>query len=442
MVLLMADSFIPHASRRERDRLRRVLRRRKAKLTAIAAVSVVVVALVALVSTDTLRLGGGGGRLGADASAAAPLVDDPRRPAEAAALSELDPPRRIDHDSPLRLWVGGDSLAGWLGPSLGALARETGVVATQIDYKVSSGIASDGVRNWPERAASEIEEHDPEAIVFMIGTNDASIVNHRTNEDGVYEWEPEYRSEVAEMMDLFVGGDAHRTVFWVGAPTTRTEWRDDGVVELNRVMQEEAESRDDVVFVDAYSLFAGEDGQYVDSLIGEDGEYVRVRNGDGVHFTTAGGDRLAAAVFALLDARWEILDQADPDNPIEPDYSAGSGGYVSGGANVTYGGRERLHGSRGSDHERAPYHRPLHAQYHRGRIHDHGVAEHLVPLVDDQTSVDDRTPGHHDCGDDRDYIRLRDDRGDSHHVTYGDHLRRRPLRLAARDGAAVVTAPL
>lgn len=338
VVLLMADSFIPHASRRERDRLRRVLRRRKAKLTAIAAVSVVVVALVALVSTDTLRLGGGGGRLGADASAAAPLVDDPRRPAEAAALSELDPPRRIDHDSPLRLWVGGDSLAGWLGPSLGALARETGVVATQIDYKVSSGIASDGVRNWPERAASEIEEHDPEAIVFMIGTNDASIVNHRTNEDGVYEWEPEYRSEVAEMMDLFVGGDAHRTVFWVGAPTTRTEWRDDGVVELNRVMQEEAESRDDVVFVDAYSLFAGEDGQYVDSLIGEDGEYVRVRNGDGVHFTTAGGDRLAAAVFALLDARWEILDQADPDNPIEPDYSAGSGGYVSGGANVTYGG--------------------------------------------------------------------------------------------------------
>ncbi len=334
----MADSFLPHASRRERDQHLRERRRRKTKLTVTAAVSIVVAALVALYSTDTLRFGSGGVRVGAEASAAAPLVEDPYRPAQASALAELDPPRPVSHDAPLRVWVGGDSLAGWLGPSLGRIAGETGVVATQVDYKVSSGIASDGVRDWPERALMQIEEHDPEAIAFMIGTNDASIVNHRIDEDGVYEWEPEYRAEIAEMMDLFVGGDAHRTVFWVGAPTMRTEWRDDGVVELNRVMQEEADLRDDVVYVDSYSLFAGEDGQYVDSILGPDGEYMRVRNGDGVHLTTDGGDRLAASVFALLDARWEILDQADPDNPIETGYSAGSGGYVSGGAGVSYGG--------------------------------------------------------------------------------------------------------
>jgi len=334
----MADSFIPRASRRERDRQRRERKRRQAKLTAVAAVSFVVVALLVLYSTDMLRFGKGGAKLGSKASAAAPLVDDPRRPAEAAALAKLDPPRPISHDAPLRLWIGGDSLAGWLGPSLGEVAGDTGVVATQIDYKVSSGIASDGVRDWPERALLQIQEHDPEAIVFMIGTNDASIVSHRLNADGVYEWEPTYRSKIAEMMDIFVGGDAHRTVFWVGSPTMRTDWRDAGVAELNRVMKEEADKRDDVVFVDAYSLFAGADGQYVDSLLGSDGEYVRVRNSDGVHFTTDGGDRLADAVFALLDARWEILDQADTANPIEPEYSAGSGGYVSGGAGVTYGG--------------------------------------------------------------------------------------------------------
>lgn len=334
----MADSFIPHASRRERDRQRREQKRRKTKLTVVAAVSFVVVALLVLYSTDTLRFGKGGAKLGSKASAAAPLVDDPRSPAEAAALAKLDPPRPINHDAPLRLWVGGDSLAGWLGPSLGELAGGTGVVATQIDYKVSSGIASHGVRNWPERAQLQIREHDPEAIVFMIGTNDASIVNHKINADGVYDWEPKYRAEIAEMMDLFVGGDAHRTVFWVGAPTMRTGWRDAGVVELNRVMKEEAEKRDDVVFIDAYSLFAGADGQYVDSLLGLDGEHVRVRNSDGVHFTADGGDRLAAAVFALLDARWEILDQADGANPIKPEYSAGSGGSVSGGAGGSHGG--------------------------------------------------------------------------------------------------------
>ena len=305
------------------------------------------VTLVALVSTDTVRLGGGGAHLARKASAAAPLIEDPGKPAQARTLAELEPPRSISHDSPLRLWVGGDSLAGWLGPSLGKIAGATGVVATQIDYKVSSGIASDGIRNWPERALTEIAAHDPEAVVFMIGTNDASIVNHRKNADGVYEWEPEYRLEVAQMMDLLVGGDRHRTVFWVGAPTMRTGWRDEGVKELNRVMQEEADRRDDVVFVDSYSLFASADGEYVDSIQGPDGEYVRVRNGDGVHFTTAGGDRLASVVFALLDARWEISDQADAANPIGAEYSDGSGGYVSGSSSGSSGGGS-YNGSGGS----------------------------------------------------------------------------------------------
>lgn len=339
-VLLMADSLTPHSPRRDRDRQRRERRLRLTKATAGAVAGVVSVALAVLVATDTIRLGGGNPRLTREASAAAPLVVDPENPEQAESLAKLEPPRPLSHDAPLRLWVGGDSLAGWLGPSLGAMAGDTGVVATQIDYKVSSGIASDGVRDWPERALTEMTEHDPEAVVFMIGTNDASIVNHRLNEDGVYEWEPEYRLEVAEMMDLLVGGEKHRTVFWVGAPTMRTDWRDEGVEELNRVMQEEADLRDDVVFVDAYSLFAGADGQYVDSLAGPDGEYVRVRNGDGVHFTTEGGDRLASVVFALLDARWEITEQADEANPIEPDYSSGSGGYVSGGGRGTGSGSE------------------------------------------------------------------------------------------------------
>ena len=330
-VLLMADSLTPHSPRRDRDRQRHERRLRLTKATAGAVTGAVAVALVALVATDTIRLGGSNPRLAREASAASPLVVDPENPEQAETLAKLEPPRPLGHDAPLRLWVGGDSLAGWLGPSLGSMAGDTGVVATQIDYKVSSGIASDGVRDWPERALTEMAEYDPEAVVFMIGTNDASIVNHRLGEDGVYEWEPEYRLEVAEMMDLLVGGEKHRTVFWVGAPTMRTDWRDDGVEELNRVMQEEADLRDDVVFVDAYSLFAGADGQYVDSLTGPDGEYVRVRNGDGVHFTTEGGDRLASVVFALLDARWEITDQADEANPIEAEYSSGSGGYVSGG---------------------------------------------------------------------------------------------------------------
>ena len=65
---------------------------------------------------------------------------EPRRPAA----------RRTTQ--PLRLWIGGDSLAGALGPALGELAGATGVVDDHVDYKVSSGL-DHGVRDWPEHAA-------------------------------------------------------------------------------------------------------------------------------------------------------------------------------------------------------------------------------------------------------------------------------------------------
>ncbi len=98
-----------------------------------------------------------------------------------------------------------------------------------------------GVRDWQEYAAEAMDEQDPEAVVFMIGTNDASVVNSQdANDDGVADWEPDYRERVASMMDLLVGGEKKRTVIWIGAPTMRDDDRDKDVVELNRVMREEA----------------------------------------------------------------------------------------------------------------------------------------------------------------------------------------------------------
>jgi hypothetical protein len=243
------------------------------------------------------------------------------------------PPRAISHDDPLRLWVGGDSLAGALGPALGTLAGATGVVDTQVDYRVSSGIADDGVRDWSERAAEQMTMYDPEAIVFEIGTNDASIVNSRVDAAGVPEWEPAYRAEVADMMDRLRGdGATARTVLWVGAPPMQTDWRDEGVRELNRVMREEAEKRSpEVVYVDAYGLFSGEDGGYSSEIETLDGEIERVRISDGVHLTPEGAEYLAAVLFALLDQQWEINRHADPTQPIGWEESDGSGGGSSGG---------------------------------------------------------------------------------------------------------------
>jgi hypothetical protein len=238
------------------------------------------------------------------------------------------PPRIVSHDAPLKLWVGGDSLAGGFGPALGRIAGATGVVHTQVDYKVSSGLADNGVRDWPERATEQMAQYDPEVAVFEVGTNDASIVNSHLNADGVPEWEPQYRVQVARTMEILRGdAGSHRTVLWVGAPTMSVGWRDEGVRELNRVMREEAKKRaPDVVYVDAYSLFADENGDYTSDLPTLTGEIERVRISDGVHFTEAGAEYLGAVVFSLIDARWQIEKHADKAQPINWEESSGSSG--------------------------------------------------------------------------------------------------------------------
>jgi hypothetical protein len=242
--------------------------------------------------------------------------------------------RPINHDAPLRLWIGGDSLSGTTGLALGRLASTTGVVATHVDYKVSSGL-NPGPRDWQDHAETAIAERDPEAVVFIIGTNDANAVNSQDgNDDGVPDWEVDYRKRVAAMMDLLVGGEKQRTVIWVGAPTMKDDERDKDVVEINRVMAEEAAKRaPNVIYLDAYALFSDEDGEYTDRIDvpvdteGDAGtesaenesaesESVRVRIGDGVHFTEAGAQYLARNVFALLDQRYRIGAQADPTRPI------------------------------------------------------------------------------------------------------------------------------
>jgi hypothetical protein len=239
--------------------------------------------------------------------------------------------RPLTHDAPLRLWVGGDSLAGSFGPALGDLAGATGVAKTTVDYKVSSGLWGEDFRDWPERATEQMTAHDPEAVVFMIGTNDTPAVNAvDSDNDGTPDWQVEYRNTINEMMTTFVGPN-HRTVYWLGPPTLGTETMDDGAMALSDVMRQEAQKfAPDVVFVDTYKLFSVESGEYSRVILDEDGEEFTARIGDGVHLSAEGAEYLGRTLFALLDAQWNITEQADPSQPIGWSFVDGSGENIPG----------------------------------------------------------------------------------------------------------------
>src|SRR6185503_9545496 len=75
-------------------------------------------------------------------------------------------------DTPLRLWIAGDSIAWSVGNGLGKRAAATGVVAPVYESRVSSGVSSPGFFDWPKRVAEELPRLNPEGVVFIKGAND------------------------------------------------------------------------------------------------------------------------------------------------------------------------------------------------------------------------------------------------------------------------------
>lgn len=239
--------------------------------------------------------------------------------------------RPLTTDNPLRLWVGGDSLAGAFGPALGDLVGATGVAKTTVDYKVSSGLWGSDFRDWPSRATEQMAASNPEVVVFMIGTNDTPAVNKVDNDnDGTPDWQVEYRAKINEMMTTFVGPNK-RTVYWLGPPTLGTESMDDGARALSDIMRDEAAKfAPNVVFVDTYKLFSVESGEYSRVILDENGEEITARIGDGVHLSADGAAYLGRTLFALVDAQWKLTKQADTSKPIGWSFADGSGENVPG----------------------------------------------------------------------------------------------------------------
>lgn len=290
-----ATESTPTITRRD---FRRQARRRKwgAIASAIAVTGGIV--LVGLLVTDTVRVPVKGPTLA--------RADERKVSIQEAAGEPADPTRALTCDDPLQLWIAGDSLAGSLGPSLGDMVADTGVVETTFDSRVSSGFNNAGFFDWPEHAAEELVDLKPEAVVFWIGTNDAKNL---PNGDG---WQSAYGEKIDEMMTLLVGNG--RDVYWVGVPTMSDSSFSKRAAKVNTVVQEVAATHPEVTYVDAYTLFADdEDGEYKSTLRDSDGDLVTVRAGDGVHLTPAGGDRIAEAVFFRLDATWNANEQAVED---------------------------------------------------------------------------------------------------------------------------------
>jgi hypothetical protein len=89
----------------------------------------------------------------------------------------------------------------------------------------------------------------------------------------------------------------------------------DGRMDLvNQAAMAEAATRPWVVFVDTTTLFGDPSGAFAELLPDAAGNPTDMRQGDGIHLTRAGGDRLAAHVMAVIAEHVDLsgAPQGDP----------------------------------------------------------------------------------------------------------------------------------
>ncbi|MGE5597348.1 MAG: GDSL-type esterase/lipase family protein [Hyphomicrobiales bacterium] len=217
----------------------------------------------------------------------------PPTPTPTPSPTPTPTPRTAPNPAGLKVWSHGDSTSYFMSVAFLDMMRALGSVAVQgtADYKISSGLESTSPFDWPSFLQEQMATYDPDAVVFMLGANDAV---------GGIDYES-YSAKVGAVMDLLKRPG--RTVLWVGQPNFDPTLRPDLVQyapQVNRVFQEQASLRPWVVYVDTWWITSDASGNYQQYLPDENGVVQQMRAADGVHLTAAGGRLVARAVVNAL----------------------------------------------------------------------------------------------------------------------------------------------
>lgn len=215
---------------------------------------------------------------------------------------------------PLRLWVGGDSVAGFLTIEMVDLAQQSGVIAAFGHYKISTGLSRPDYFDWPAHLAADIAADDPEVVVFMVGANDDQplVVDGRVEPFGSPGWQAEYARRVGAVMDMVTRQG--RLLVWVGQPVMRAADFDQHMQLMNAIDQEEADRHPGVLYFDSRPVLS-DHGAYAAYLPDASGAETLMRAPDGIHLSPQGGMRLAQAILDTVRQWWEEAPSGPPAPP-------------------------------------------------------------------------------------------------------------------------------
>ncbi len=159
--------------------------------------------------------------------------------------------------------------------------------------KENSGLVRNDFFDWTEATRDLLASGEKiDFAVMLIGSNDRQSLRdvNGSYEPRSPEWQAAYTQRIETIAAMF--RDKKIPLVWVGLPILRSERLSADALAFNEFYRTYAEKAG-ATYIDIWEAFADEAGQY--SAFGPDinGQTVRLRAGDGVHFTKAGARKLA-----------------------------------------------------------------------------------------------------------------------------------------------------
>lgn len=213
---------------------------------------------------------------------------------QAAPVAALPPPKPQVEKAPnaTRLAVFGDSLAIDLSRALERLYAEDPNLVV-IDQGVSSsGFVRFDYFDWDAAITQQIAADSFDLAVVIVGINDRQeiAVNGENYAPLTDQWTAAYQARITGFLGKLRA--ARKPVIWVGLPPMSKTDYSAAISQISNI-QRLASFSGGAEFLDIYERFLGEDGKYSSHGPDVSGQNARMRKDDGIHFSSAGADKLA-----------------------------------------------------------------------------------------------------------------------------------------------------
>jgi hypothetical protein len=191
-----------------------------------------------------------------------------------------------------RVAVFGDSMAVDVGKALDRFYADDPTVAILQQAVPSSGFARPDYFDWNKALAKQIAANSFDIAVVMIGLNDRQTINANgaSLKSLTVDWNSAYSARLRQFLDQLRA--ANKPVVWIGLPPMAGPLFSQAMSQISS-LQRLAVLAEGGQFVDIYDRFLDENGDYAQSGPDVNGDQALMRRSDGIHFASAGADKVA-----------------------------------------------------------------------------------------------------------------------------------------------------